>query len=391
MAGSRHRRAGFVVFTAMVSLWLAVSLAAAYGEEAGLYFVDPATGQSYTQTVSSIHFDLAYSLAICAGFREGDARTIQLYSQMTDDPELGPYTLSGGPLPETPPSVAVCRPPVPLNVVFPISNAIECSGCFTSRFGPFSAYFHFPHDTPEELGQTRAWAYGEIQQLRAPAEFAYGGTEVVDARCIYTPTVTIDTGTIQPGSLQAFGIYLHSLGDTWSHKDCVAALDAGGEPWGTHTNEYPACGFTDHTLEFGPSDHNTDRTLAGVQALYQALKTRSSEREGVSPPVNEQNYNGWLNQQLASFVHDWGWGQGQQRRGLAQEIADSCTVLQACPDFNDDGSVNTGDIQASAAHWQQRLGETGWEAQYDRNDDGQVDIRDIMMSAKAWGQMCTPS
>ena len=54
------------------------------------------------------------------------------------------------------------------------------------------------------------------------------------ATCFYEEDVTLDIG-IKPGSLEAFATYLHSLADAYSHRDCVAATDALGWGWASHT------------------------------------------------------------------------------------------------------------------------------------------------------------
>jgi hypothetical protein len=310
------------------ALLLAVAvLAGAFAEE-NLPFVDPYTGEVITDTaVSSIHFDLAYALSVCAGFTITDAKRIQLVSQLVDTQEVGDHSLCTGSLPETPASRDVCR--VPLNTVWPMSDQVEGPGCFTSRFGAFSPLFHYARDNPSELGAVRAWAYGRAMTLTGYAAFAYGGTEVVDARCVYTQPMPIDTGTIRANSLDAFAIYLHALGDSWSHRDCVNTLDAAGKPWGTHTNEYYDCNATAHRREFGPSDSDTDRAEAGVRAIYQELKERSRAREGQYLPVEESANGGWLDSQLEAFIHNWDHGEAEERRVLAATIADTCQVIQS--------------------------------------------------------------
>jgi hypothetical protein len=309
------------------ALFITASILAGAWSEEELPFIDPYTGEVYTATtVSSIHFDLQYALNICAGFSITDARRIQVTAQLVDSGEVGPYSICSGSLPETPAARDVCG--LPLNTVFPASDQIEGPGCFTSRFGTFSPFFHFPRDNPQELGALRAWAFGESTILTGYAAFAFGGVQVVEARCTLTPTTVIDTGDVAAGSLDAFAIYLHSLGDSWSHKDCIAALDAAGEPWGTHTNEYDACNFTAHHREFGSADNDTNRTEAGVRAIYQELKTRSLAREGQYLPVQESANNGWLDSQITAFVHNWDWDGAEERRLLAATVASSCRAMQ---------------------------------------------------------------
>lgn len=384
----------------LVALILACGLSAAvwsYGEE-NLPFVDPADGSVYSDTlVSSIHFDLSYALAICAGFTEADAREIQRTTQMSDVPLLGPYRLEGGALPTPPPAAAVCQGAPALTLTFPVTRNLECPGCFTSRWDAFSPFFHFPHDTAAELGQLRGWAYGEVPQLVAMAVYAYDEeplSDVLDAECYYTPTLAIDTGAIAPGSLAAFGIYLHGLGDAWSHRDCIAEIDARGGPWGTHTNQLPACAFTAHAREFGTgSPDDAARTLDGIHALYDALKARSQLREGAFVPVEESAMGGWLARQLDTFVHEWGYLMPQPRRALAAQIADRCAQVRMprndCADFDGSGTVDAADVQAVAGRWG-TFPVAAEDEGYDRDGDGRINIVDISFVSAAWGTSCQP-
>jgi len=70
----------------------------------------------------------------------------------------------------------------------------------------------------------------------------------------YTRTAVITTG-MAAGSLEVFATYLHSLADAYSHQDCIAAMDALGMPWATHTitqfgdPSVPACNYNPLNFE----------------------------------------------------------------------------------------------------------------------------------------------
>ena len=93
------------------------------------------------------------------------------------------------------------------------TTAIECEGCFTSRWGPYNIFFHMPHDRPDELGAIRAWAFGETPTLAGVATYGYSSTIQFDwlgvvnvyetTACFVTETVEVDTGGIVAGSLEA--------------------------------------------------------------------------------------------------------------------------------------------------------------------------------------------
>lgn len=85
----------------------------------------------------------------------------------------------------------------------------------TSRFGPYSPFFHFPHNNDRDLGALHDWGWGLTDTLATYEAYAWGGPAeftVMQASCLYTRTTVITTG-IQVGSMEAFATYLHSLAD----------------------------------------------------------------------------------------------------------------------------------------------------------------------------------
>lgn len=351
----RFVRVGLVIVIpclTVLGLLSTLSGAEAWGEESRLYFYDPlaSTRTLYTDTtVSSIHFDLVGALAIAAGFSISDAATIQVYSQMVDSgilPEEEPiYSFQASSYPAAPPISTVmtttfCPSPATTapTVTMGMTDMLECPGCFTSRWGPYNIFFHFPHDRPDELGAIRRWAFGETDDLLGVATFGYSGTvrftwenyvNIYDVTpCFVTETVPVDTGGILPGSVEALGVYLHSLGDTWSHAECIEAADADGKPFAAHvsvTSSHPLapCRWTMHKVEFGDPDvfPASNRTFTGTLALYDTLVAFSQQSERALyrpiPLTAEDNY---LYDAIYEFVHGTTAANPHPRRVIADEL-----------------------------------------------------------------------
>ncbi len=334
------------------------SQAWAWDEENIEYFdpLDPAplaSRQTYSPTVSSIHFDLVGALAIAAGFSITDAATIQAYTQGSDSgnlPTLDPvYTFDAAPenYPTAPPIGSVmtstyCPSPSTTAPTISIGSTnlmTDCIACFTSRFGPYGTFFHEPHANPSELGAVRDWAFGASQALTGTVIFGYSSTArsmwqgianiYASTPCFISQTVRIDTGSIQPGSLPALGIYLHSLGDNWSHQECIAAADEQELLFAAHilpsgpNDPLWACRWTSHDFEFGDPQKFPDsqRTFDGILALYQALSefAAHSERPIYRPiPLNAEDNH--LYEALYEFVHTSTAMNPAPRRQMADEL-----------------------------------------------------------------------
>lgn len=301
----------------MVMLFaLGFSLAGGFAEETA-YFIDPYAVPTVTtdDAISTVHNDMTYALALAAGFSEDDSRTLQIYNQLVDSEALGvtstvTYTNCSGSFKPNPVSgtSAVCpNGDGNAQVIWPMwENMQDKTTCFTSRFGPYSPFFHFPNNNAQELGAIRAWAWGQTDSLQGYSAYAWGGLiagRILEAACTYKQYETIDTGDVKAGSLEAFGTYLHSMADYYSHRDCLAALAAlpVPAPWGTHTqkqlNGDPrvyACDYNPanwqnddaHGREFGPVyPGDAARTKLALKMVFQELSARSLWKEGLSYPL----------------------------------------------------------------------------------------------------------
>jgi hypothetical protein len=356
----------------LVLLISIVTLVKAYAEEA-IYFRDPANPASLSaETVSTIHTDLTYVLALAAGFTPAQSQEIMTWDQLADSEELtfsgtAKYSNCSGSIPAAPTAASACSGKIVTHPIWPMWSSDDVPGasqsCSTSRFGPFSPFFHFPLQNTEELGSLHDWGWGTSDHLMGYAAYAWGKPAeqtVLLASCRVRQPVEIVTG-IPSGSLQAFATYLHSLGDSYSHHECnayIQTLDAGtsGPLWGTHT--LPAGGDNPctydsnnlnaddvHGVEFGtasPTDSN--RTDEAVKAIYTELNLRSVKKEGLYKPLGlntlitltgDRSYPEpiTLEKALFDFVHNWDYDHPAERRAFADRLSIALSILPRQPNI----------------------------------------------------------
>ncbi|MBU0490311.1 MAG: hypothetical protein KKB13_00530, partial [Chloroflexi bacterium] len=274
----------------------------AFAEEP-IQFRDPPVplGEHSDEEVSTIHDDLTYLMALAAGFSITDSNTLRVWNQLVDSEILGAgasysYTNCAGAFYPAPAPADVCPGITDTQVAWPLWGSMkDPATCATSRFGPYSPFFHFPRLNTWEIRSLHDWGWGITNTLWGYEAYAWGGTTVMQATCRYTRTVAITTG-VPAGSLPAFATYLHTLGDAYSHRDCIAVLDSLGLPWATHTiSGVYECDYKPwhptnddaHGREFG-TQAMTDslRTDEAVRAIYGELAARSRQREGQYMPLS---------------------------------------------------------------------------------------------------------
>lgn len=342
---SKILRLGRLVAAIALPLLVCAGLVRAFAEES-LRFRDPYTGQTGDEweEVSTIHDDLTYALALAAGFSITDSINLQVWDQLVDSEQIGPgdaisYTnCAGGAFYPPPDPDQVCRFKPHSRVIWPMWDSMQDPDqCVTSRFGPYSPFFHFPHDNARDLGALHDWAWGITDTLVAYEAYAWGGPAeftVMQASCLITRTAVITTG-IQAGSLEAFATYLHSLGDAFSHRECIDLIDSLAMPWATHTlTGYPACNYNPldpqpddaHGREFGTYP-DAGRTDEAIQAIYAGLVSRSLRGEGryfpldMDVPLPAMPGTPTLREALYTFVHQWDFEHPEERRAWADEMA----------------------------------------------------------------------
>jgi hypothetical protein len=121
----------------------------------------------------------------------------------------------------------------------------------------------------------------------------------------------VATGDVRPGSAEAFGTYLHSLADSYSHRRCREHwLHRQTPPWYYHTiapTMQEGCGFDDHGLEFGcPASRDradfVSGTVDGGIAVFNEL-VGYAMAHGFTPRVATVDAHGaWLRRQLERFA-----------------------------------------------------------------------------------------
>jgi len=313
----------------------------------------PASGSFPDNRISTIHDDLIIVLATAAGFSPADVQTIRIWDQLVDSETLptaptytpiysfgndGFYT---APDPATDPA---CVGKNYGNQIWPTNGFDAASSSTTSRFGPYSPFFHFPHLNGDDLKALHDWAWGLTDKLQGYEAYAWGRKlldltlmqAVQNNGCIIIRPVEIKM-PVAAGSLQAFGTYLHSLADAYSHKDCLAALAAVSPPapWGTHTvlalrdTSIPACDYNPskptnedaHGREFGSaSPDDAQRTIDAARAIYAEMSLRSRTMEGISTPLALTDtliVDGkvtTLDEAIVHFVTTWNFDQASLRR-----------------------------------------------------------------------------
>jgi hypothetical protein len=334
------------------------------------YAGEPGSGTGNDQTlaqlrVSTHHTHLTRALAYCAGFdalldvvnpvnplvnpqTAPIAEQLAIYDELTDQGTLKGKDKNGvavewknwnttswsftmPPSTEMPQctgqTLAVVYPimqPPPNSDLPPESFFNPTNGWFTNRFGPWATQFHFPRtDATNDLQVMRDFAYNTTNptaKLSARSVYAYGGegTNLWSAGC-YSPLdrrENISTGdVVKAGSVAAFATYLHSLGDSYSHKVCADQWQATGAttpPWYYHSplNEpafVPGCGFNDHVWEFGcPASAQRAAfiggTVKGGQAVFNELVAYAKSKNLQPRLSSADKYSGWLTRQLERYA-----------------------------------------------------------------------------------------
>ncbi|MCB1036217.1 MAG: hypothetical protein KDD47_20505 [Acidobacteria bacterium] len=218
------------------------------------------------------------------------------------------------------------------------------SGWFTHRFGPWAGQFHFPQDDglADDLARLRAFATGQSTELEARSLYGFGaqGANTWSGSCYDQRLETLATGSMKPGSVEAFATYLHSLGDSYSHRMCREHWQhRQTPPWYYHTpaNSLQAtCAFNDHTFEFGCPDTRRragflEGTVQGAIAVFDEL-VGYALANGFTPRVPSVDaYGGWLRRQLEryamSFKNNYNADAGACRVSYTYALLKACGAI----------------------------------------------------------------
>jgi hypothetical protein len=220
------------------------------------------------------------------------------------------------------------------------------SGWFTHRFGPWAGQFHFPQDDAlaDDLAVLRAFATGQTTALEARSLYGFGaqGANTWSGSCYDQRLETVATGQMEPASLAAFATYLHSLGDSYSHRMCRDHwLHRQTPPWYFHTPPntlQEACAFNDHSFEFGCPDTRRRAgflagTIDGAIAVYGEL-VGYALANGFTPRVASVDaHAGWLRRQIEryamSFENNFNADAGTCRVSYTYALLQACGAVPA--------------------------------------------------------------
>ncbi len=344
---------GLCLTVGTVSVWGFAEEELGFRDRDGTYY--PPSGDFPDGRISTVHDDLTLALAIAAGFTITDSHTLRIWDQLVDSEVLPStpvsYTYGNAGFYAPPNPVVDCIGKNRARQIWPTGKFDPDTSAVTSRFGPYSPFFHFPHLGGSDLSALHDWAWGNSDTLEGYEAYAWGRfvdftlmQAVQNNGCIITRTVTISM-PVPAGSLEAFATYLHTLGDAYSHADCMDALAAQTPPapWGTHT--VPALGDTSiyacdynpvspqnddaHGREFGSVYPDTQRTIDAGRAIYAELSARSLSREGVYVPLpltttlTVSGTETTLDGAIVHFATAWDYDEPAQRREYVDRLVEA--------------------------------------------------------------------
>ncbi|MFM7199762.1 MAG: hypothetical protein ACKO6N_03135 [Myxococcota bacterium] len=217
--------------------------------------------------VSTVHYHLTRALARCVGFDATQAETLAGWNQVVDS----------------------------MSLELPTLGRIEQN--FSVRMGPNDPFFHWAR--PIDLTVMKRWVQGKGELFE----------------CLNTPCTRrrpINTG-LESLSMEAFGVYLHSVGDHHSHSDCIHA------GYREHTDAAPQCPLDSHHHEFGPEAAN--RTYVGIKAMLEELIWWAGQQNvfsRVNPALMEDT--------LINFVTEASFEDAAIRVQLATDLYDRCAA-----------------------------------------------------------------
>lgn len=283
----------------------------------------PATVRGYSEDQqqgqdphSTFHYNLVRTLAAAAGFSADEAQTLAVLCEATDRLTFENVVLSG----TARPNVNEGQQSLGLYYHFGRRGSRNATGAYEQPGGKDTCqYFDpaylagktFPSNCPMSyLSTTTAGAAGEP----GPCQVGDDGKTIsevaeIELWAVYgrglprfgAPTLAEDGGTarpVQPRSLNALGIYLHSLADSYSHEACMQQCSFQG-----HSVTPPACTavYWHMTAEYGPlsvQNVGTDYTRQAAKAVWLALKNYR-QVNGLTGPAR------WTDRQAEAFWEPW--------------------------------------------------------------------------------------
>jgi hypothetical protein len=224
------------------------------------------------QTHSSFHYEMVRVLAILAGFPKNEAEQIAVAGEAVDLGTFTGYKLSNGARTLT------------------IRN--------TNRFGPNGRFYHFARrssqyeqaNAPGSKSNTCEYFIGGDPNNPNTAPCTRKGPELDQIRnwAFDLPGPGPEAGQfprdgsgnrIKPKTLIALGIYLHAIGDTYSHEQCMIV-----QSFRFHKPKPPSCNAAWHTdYPVGDFGEGLPFTRAAANEVWRALRQYRGA-DGSLPP-----------------------------------------------------------------------------------------------------------
>ena len=264
-----------------------------------------ATAHSMGEVHSSIHYDITKLLAVKMGLSPDTAEIIARFCALVDqiNPKPNyPYTwsLNNISIPDT----------------FPGWNeslaGTERGGLNNNSQNEFTAqYWHFafrdPADTltgplvwgdayPEATdfdyytGPTYFWRVPITYNLHSMMQWAFynGGLPglpdtLAPVQVKYADATSSGYQLVQPNSIQAFAIFLHSLADSYSHEECMVH-----DTLRAHPSEDPYCGLTYHSgheFAYDTSMRAKKHADSCMHAIWRSLREFKRVHGIISPSL----------------------------------------------------------------------------------------------------------
>jgi len=297
----------------LASLATALLLLAGAGHVFG-YAEDTPTQGSPTQLHSSFHYNLVRTLAAASGFSADYSERIAQVCEAVDVQNFLDVHLGGTDRPEVDQGAQA----IGLYYHWPRRGTTGSNGSYTFPGGRDTCSYFLGSDIPE--GPNAGICFMTVQNdgEPGPCQVDDEGATVyevgeLEAWAIYgqglprfgAPTISFgdDTDPQTPVSgrtIEALGVYLHSLADSYSHEACMQQCAYQG-----HSANPPNCtAFWWHwTAEYGQGlagqpNPGVSYTQEAAQAVWQALLVFRQEQGIEGDPL-------WTNDQVDNFIDQW--------------------------------------------------------------------------------------
>jgi hypothetical protein len=222
-------------------------------------------------THSSFHYEMVRVLAVLAGFNKNEAEEIAVAGEAVDLGTFTGYKVSGK------------------------AKTITIKN--TNRFGPNGLFYHFARrssqyekvEAPGSQSNTCDYFKNGNPNNKYTAPCTNKGPEIDQIRnwafALPGPKPTASQlplnalgKPVAPKTLTALGIYLHAIGDTYSHEKCM--ID---QSWRFHKPNPFSCNTSWHTDPRGDYGEGIPFTQAAANEVWRALRQYKGAEAGDTP------------------------------------------------------------------------------------------------------------